>query len=226
MEEIISTKKILTRRDKESLKVLKKLGLKKQNIFFIGRDTEIKHYSLYLNLDKVYSELINKIEKIGKPDSIITHSWEGGHEDHDACNLIGRKIAIKFKIIEKSYQFSQYNAFNTSLIFFKIFNPLNKNDGKKFYSKLKRRFLYIKLLFTYKSQLRIWLGLYPFIIFHYIFRGYNILEKLNKDRFIKKPHPKKLLYEIREFCSFKKFRSKTKFFLLKNNCKRENKSIF
>ena len=35
--------------------------------------------------------------KDNKPDQIVTTAWEGGHEDHDACNLIARKIAIKFK---------------------------------------------------------------------------------------------------------------------------------
>ena len=29
---------------------------------------------------------------INKPDEIYTHSWEGGHEDHDTCNLIARNI--------------------------------------------------------------------------------------------------------------------------------------
>ncbi len=201
-------------REKESLKVLKRLGLKSKNIFFIGRELKIDHYTLYLNLKIVYKKILKKITKIGEPNSIITHAWEGGHEDHDACNLIGRKIAHKYKIIDKSFQFSQYNAFKTNLIFFRIFNPINKVGGKIFYSKFKKRLLYIKLLFIYKSQIKTWFGLYPFIFFHYLFKGFNYFEKLNKDKFIKKPHRKKLLYEIRKFCSFKKFRNKTKFFLI------------
>ena len=42
------------------LKTLKKLGLKEKNIFFIGRDLEINHYTLYSNLEKAYT----KIKKI------------------------------------------------------------------------------------------------------------------------------------------------------------------
>ena len=112
-----SQNNLISIRNKESIKVLQNLGLKKKNIFFIGHDLKIDHYTLYLNLEIVYKEIRKKIDKIGKPDSIITHSWEGGHEDHDACNLIGRKIAHVFKIIDKSYQFSQYNSFKTNLIF-------------------------------------------------------------------------------------------------------------
>jgi len=93
--------------------------------------------------------------------------------------LIGRKIAYKFGVIENSYQFSQYNAFKTSIIFFKVFNPINKNGGMFFLAKLKRRIFYIRLLFIYSSQIRIWFGLYPFIIFHYLFKGYNFMEKLD-----------------------------------------------
>jgi hypothetical protein len=204
----------LSSRDKESLKTLKKLGLKEKNIFFIGRDLEINHYTLYSNLEKAYTK-IKKIAKIiGKPDSIVTHSWEGGHEDHDACNLIGRKIAYKFGVIENSYQFSLYNAFKTSIIFFKVFNPIKKNRGIFSFAKLNRRIFYIRLLFIYSSQIRIWFGLYPFIIFHYLFKGYNFMEKLDKDKIIKRPHAKKLLYEVRKFCTYKKFRSKTKSFLI------------
>ena len=74
----ISKRNRLSTRDKESLKTLKKLGLKKKNIFFLGRELSIDHYSLYLNLEKVYQKITEIIKKIGEPDSIITHSWEGG----------------------------------------------------------------------------------------------------------------------------------------------------
>ena len=204
----------LSRRDKESLHVLRKLGLKKRNVFFIGRELKIDHFTLYLNLNRVYKTVKKKITQIGKPYSIITHSWEGGHEDHDACNLIGRKIANDFNIIKKSYQFSLYNAFKTNLIFFKIFNPINKFNGKKIYSKFTRRLFYISLLFNYKSQVKIWVGLYPFIIYHYLFKGFIFFEELNRDKYIKRPHKNELLYEIRKFCNFKKFKNKSKFFLI------------
>mgnify|MGYP001338226206 CR=1 FL=1 len=41
---------------------------------------------------KILRCIENYIRKFGKPDVIYTHSWEGGHEDHDTCNLIVRKI--------------------------------------------------------------------------------------------------------------------------------------
>ena len=208
----IIDKSKLSIRDRESIKVLTKLGVKKKNIIFLGKKLGITCNQLYLNLDKVYSELLKNFKKIGRISSLITHSWEGGHEDHDACNLIARKAALKNKILTKSFEFYLYNSYKTRLIFFRVFNPLTKN-GKKIKSKLLERFLFISLLFAYKSQYKIWIGLYPFIIFHYLFNGYNFLSKLQKTFKLTKPHKGKLLYEKRKFCKFKDFKMKTKLFI-------------
>lgn len=199
-------------RDKESIKSLTSLGVKRENIFFIGRKLGIKHNKLYLNAKKVTIYLENFISNIHKPNLIYTHSWEGGHEDHDTCNLIARRIQRKFKI-KKCFQFSLYNAFNTSLIFFKVFNPIKKKNGKKVFASILDRIYFIKLLFNYKSQIKIWIGMYPFIIFHYLIKGYNFIEDLNSSKKIEKPHFGKLLYEKRNFCKFNVLKKKTNFLL-------------
>jgi len=197
-------------RDKESLKTLKSLGVKEKNIYFVGRKLEIKHNKLHLNAKKASKYLENFIIKNFKPKSIYTHSWEGGHEDHDTCNLIARRLRKKFQI-KNCFQFSLYNAFNTSIIFFKVFNPINIHDGKKVFAKLPDRIFFIKLLFNYTSQIKIWIGLYPFIISHYIFKGFNFIEKLNSSKRIERPHFGKLLYEKRNFCKFSILKKKTSF---------------
>ncbi len=206
----INKNKLYTR-DKESLKTLISLGVKKKNIFFIGRKLGINHNKLYLNAKKVTVFLENIISNLHKPYSIYTHSWEGGHEDHDTCNLIARRIKRKFKI-KKCFQFSLYNAFKTSIIFFKVFNPIKK-DGKKVFASLSDRIYIIRLLFNYKSQIKIWIGLYPFIIFHYLVKGYNFIEKLDDNKIIKKPHSGKLLYEKRKFCKFEILKKRTNFLM-------------
>ena len=174
-DEKINKNKLYTR-DKESLKTLISLGVKKKNIFFIGRKLGIKH---------------NKL--------------------HDTCNLIARRIKRKFKV-KNCFQFSLYNAFKTSLIFFKVFNPIKKN-GKKVFASLSDRIYVITLLFNYKSQIKIWIGLYPFIIFHYLIKGYNFIENLDDNKIIKKPHSGKLLYEKRKFCKFEILKKKTNFLM-------------
>jgi LmbE family N-acetylglucosaminyl deacetylase len=207
-------KNILYHRDKESIKTLVSLGVKKKNIFFIGRKLGVKHNKLHLNARKVTLFLENFISNIHKPNLIYTHSWEGGHEDHDTCNLITRRIKKRFKI-KNCFQFSLYNSFNTSIIFFKVFNPIEKKNGKKVFASILERVYFIKLLFNYKSQIKIWIGMYPFIIFHYLTKGYNFIEKLNSSLKIERPHFGKLLYEKRNFCKFEILKKKTSF-LLKN----------
>lgn len=207
-EKIIKTK--FSTRDKESLAVLKNIGVKKKNIFFLGKQLDIKCNTLFLKMNKAYNKLKN-LMKDKKPNEIVATAWEGGHEDHDACNLIARKIAIKFNIIDNCKEFSLYNAYNNNLIYFKVFNPLKK--GKIIKTTFFKRILYIIFLFYYRSQFKIWIGLYPFIIYHYFFNGYNYMQPLNKSKKIKKPHKGMLLYEIRKFCNFELFKLKTKFFL-------------
>ena len=199
-------------RDKESIKTLTSLGVKKENIFFVGRKLGIKHNKLYLNVKKVTIFLENFISNIHKPKIIYTHSWEGGHEDHDTCNLITRRLKERYKI-KNCFQFSQYNAFNTSIIFFKIFNPIKTKNGKKVYASLLDRIYFIKLLFNYKSQIKVWIGLYPFIITHYLIKGYNFIERLNSSKTIERPHSGKLLYEKRGFCKFEILKKRTNFLL-------------
>ena len=201
----ISASKLLER-DKESINVLKKIGVKKNNINFFGRKLGIRCNKLYLNADRVYKEIIN-FSKKKTPHQIVTLAWEGGHEDHDACNLIARKVGYKFDIIKKSGEFSVYNAYKSNFIYFKVFNPIKKSGNYIRINITKRLFL-IKLLFYYKTQIKIWVGLYPFIIFHYIFLGYNFIQPLNNEKVIKKPHSGKLLYEKRKFCQFQYFKKK------------------
>ena len=196
-------------RDKESIKTLTKLGIKKKNIIFLGRKLQIKHNKLYLNTKKITNFFDNYISNYNKPYAIYTHSWEGGHEDHDTCNLIARKIRSKYKI-KNCYQFPLYNSYNTSIIFFRVFNPINNKNVKKIYTSIKERFFFVKLLFNYKSQIKTWIGLYPFIIAHYIFKGFNIIEKLNSNKNIKRPHKGELLYEKRKYCTFSELKEKTK----------------
>lgn len=200
-------------REKESLNVLLKLGLLKKNINFIGSKLSINVNELYLSLDKVFNEIQKKIKSIKGSKNIITHSLEGGHEDHDACYYISKKIFYNNEI-EKAYQFSAYNGKNLPFTFFRVLSPISNNGKKiKFYYNLKSRFFFVFLLFFYPSQFKIWIGLYPFLVYKYMFDKYYEMQLLPKNNFQKKPHKGELLYEKRGYCNYKSFSKKTKIFL-------------
>ena len=187
-------KNVISKRDKESLSVLLRLGVKRKNIFFLGRKNNIPTCYLHKNLEKAYKKLREFLKKLNGSITLITHAYEGGNEDHDSCNIIVLKIIKNFKKIISAYQFPLYN--NSSFLYYSVQKPL-PNNGKilRIKSSLPNRLKFIIYLFHYKSQLKVWIGLYPFLIFGLLFRNYFILQKMNKKFIIKKPYEKKLLYE-------------------------------
>ena len=207
-------KKIYNKRDLESISVLKRLGVLKKNIFFLGRKLSINNNQLYKNLNLAFKHLVVNIKKIKGFKTVYTHSLEGGHEDHDACNYLIKVANLKYNFFNISYQFPAYHGKNLPFIFFKVLNPISEN-GKIFQRKYNflDRFKFIYLLFFYKSQLKTWLGLYPFIIFKYLFYRNDEIQKIKKSLFIRRPHKGKLLYEKRGYCSYDRFKKKIEIFV-------------
>ena len=205
------------KRDLESISVLKKLGVSKKNIFFLGRKLSINNNQLYINLHKAFNELVINLKSIKGNKIVYTHSLEGGHEDHDACNYLIRVANFKYKFFCECYQFSAYNGKNLPFIFFKVLSPITEN-GKIHNKKYKffDRFKFIYFLFFYTSQLKIWIGLYPFIIFKYLFYKTDSIQTIERNISIRKPHKGKLLYEKRGYCTYKKFKKKILNFVKEN----------
>ncbi len=203
-------------RDLESIEVLKRLGVLEKNIFFIGRKLLIKPNQLYLKLNNAYRELSRIVNSLKGKKIIYTHSLEGGHEDHDACYYLSKKIFNKIKLIYSAYQFPLYHGKNLPFIFFRVLHSIPEN-GKVFYKdiKFKDRLRFIYFLFFYKSQIKVWIGLYPFVIFKYFFYKKDSLQIIKKDKKIRKPHYGKLLYEKRGFCEYNKFQNKILKFMQK-----------
>ena len=190
------SKNKISQRDIESINVLHKMGVKKENIFFIGRKKNIKIYQLYLNLQIAYNNLLYVIKKIKGNIIIFTHSWEGGNEDHDACHSIVKKLFQNNNKIKRCYQFSLYHGKNTFWNFFKVQDLFHENgviikDNISFSDRLE----FLNYLFYYKTQYKVWIGLYPFIFFNLIFNNYGKVQIIDKKKLLKKPHSKKLLYE-------------------------------
>ena len=204
-------------RDLESIEVLSRFGIEQKNIFFLGRKLSINNNKLYKSMDKAYNELFQIIKNIKGKKIIFTHALEGGHEDHDACFYLAKLIFFKNKSIYNAYQFPAYNGKKMPYIFFKVFSRITEN-GKIFKKKFKfqDRLKFIYLLFFYKSQKKIWFGLYPFVIFKFLFSKTDLIQEINKKIKIRRPHDGKLLYEKRGFCDYKLFEKKVFYFLKKN----------
>jgi len=196
---------LVFKRQNESKKVLIQLGVKKENIFFLGNNYNIKSYNLFRYLDVVYKKLANIINNLKDISLIYTHAWEGGNIDHDACYILALKLLRNNPKIIDGYQFSFYNSYKIPFFFYRVFCPIKQNGtiiNLKITNREKIKF--IKYLFYYPSQIKIWIGLYPFVVFKIIFNQYNYLQKIDIKHSLSKPHKGLLWYEKQKFIKFKK----------------------
>ena len=161
----------------------------------------------------------NKLKKffntLSGDTKIYTHAWEGGNEDHDACNILIKCILYKSKRKLKCFQFPLYNA-NSKIFYYQVQKTLKENGKiRKIKANFYNRMKYIKYLFFYKSQLRVWVGLYPFLITNLIFKQSIQIQYLNKNIKFKRPHKGLLLYEKFKRCNYKEFKQTMNLFLNK-----------
>lgn len=206
--ENIDNKKKALQRKKESIKILLKLGVKKNNIIFLGNKLDIPVYNLYRYLEKIFSNLNKFLKNLQGESFIYTHAWEGGNEDHDSSFIITKRILSSNNMVKKAFQFSQYHCQNSFLYPFKIQNLIpSKSKVFKCRCGSITKIRYISYLFSYISQFYLWLPIYPFIIYRILINDYGNVKIISKNLNIGKPHSGKLLYE--------KLR-KNKFYNLKN----------
>jgi len=221
LNKILSKKKI-NYRNIESTKVLIRLGVQKKNIYFLGDQLSIKSNELLNNLSQVYKKLILNLKKIKGKKILYTHALEGGHLDHDCCYYLSRQLRKNIRDIKTMFQFPNYHSKNLPYIMYRVLSPIKEN-GKVFRKKydFSSRFKFIYYLFFYKSQLfgsMAWFGLYPFLIFHFLFSKSDIVQKINpRETKIRKPHKGFLLYEKRGYLKYKNFEEKITKFLVSVN---------
>ncbi len=132
-------------------------------------------------------------------------AWEGGHQDHDALHAVTVSIADEIGILGKVWQFSLYNGYHSPGPLFKVFQPVLENGVvNKTKISLQHRFRFLYFCLSYPSQAKTWLGLFPFVMFHYLFNGTQMLQPVSRERIFQRPHKGKLLYEKRGFFTWEK----------------------
>lgn len=193
------------RRNKESLRVLSKLGVLKENIFFAGEELAIYDKTLIDNFDVAKNWIAEWILSFSLVDSIFIPAWEGGHPDHDALHAITVKLSEKIGLLNRVWQFPLYNSYKCIGPFFRVFEPLPWN-GKTLKTNIPWacRFIFIQCCLSYPSQIKTWIGLFPFVFWKYLFNGQQITQAVSLKRLEQRPHIGRLYYEKRKFCSWKK----------------------
>jgi hypothetical protein len=203
-------------RDMESQRVLSKLGVEPENIHFIGGKYTIPDGDLISQVNLVYEWIFSFLKNNRNSINIYLPAWEGGHPDHDVLHAAGVMAAKHADFINTTYQFPLYNGYRCFGPLFRTLLPLIEN-GEVRSSRIKflNRFRFLGFCLRYPSQLKTWVGLFPFFFLHYFFWGSQALQKVSIERLFQKPHGGRLYYERRKFSSWEKVFSRLSLFLKK-----------
>lgn len=197
-------------RNQESLAALSRLGVAGSDVWFIGEAAGIRDLHLHESLDAAYAGLVGALQSsLGDIGKIYAPAWEGGHPDHDATHLVARKLAASLAQKCPVWQFSIYHGENCPGPFFKVLSPL-KGNGPVFNERIpwRKRWQYLGFVIRfYPSARKTWIGLIPFIAWHYLVNGCQSLQRA--DNVLCRPHSGRLYYEKRGFASFEEFRALT-----------------
>lgn len=203
-------------RDDELIASLKVLGVTSSNYWPIGSVERFPDSKLIENLDAVLAILEARILFLGlNVTALATHAWEGGHQDHDACNLVARKLLKRnLTACKLAMSFPMYHCENTIKPFFRAFKPVSSAIVHRVLKlTLFERMQILGLPIKYPSQVVSLMGLYPFAFLEFgVFGRLHVLA-LETSFHIVRPHLGALFYERRKKFSYREFEYLAKIFL-------------
>ncbi|WP_020651814.1 PIG-L deacetylase family protein [Massilia niastensis] len=187
-------------RNAESIAVLGKLGVARDDIFFAGAELGIGDGRLPLHLAAAAAWIARWTGRFGNIEALHVTAWEGGHHDHDALHAVAVAVAERHGLLARTWQYSLYQAANLPGPLFRVLAPLPQNGPASATAiPWRRRLRYLRHCLSYPSQRNTWIGLFPFVLLHYLLRGVQTLQPVAPARIDERPHPGSLYYEKRKF---------------------------
>lgn len=183
------------RRNDESRRVLRQLGVDESDMHFIGAREGFRDGLLYTRLDDALHAVAAVINRQPEICALYLPAWEGGHQDHDAAHLIGTVFAAENNLLGVTRQFTLYRA-APNLTGLTLFAPLGENGpvaAERIPWADRRR--YLRLALAYPSQWKTWAVLYPLLVYAYCIKGTQETQGVLLERLSMRPHPGRLLYE-------------------------------
>lgn len=185
-------------RNAESLKVLAQLGVARGDVHFPGAALGIGDAMLPQKMEAAAGWLAHWLQSVPAIDSIHVTAWEGGHHDHDALHAIAVSLAHRMGLLQKTWQYSLYNGKACPGPLFRTLSPIPEN-GPVTATPLRQRVRDLRFCLSYPSQRGTWIGLFPFVLLHYLFKGVQSLQPVSLQRTTQRPHEGPLYYEKRQF---------------------------
>lgn len=197
------------RRNSESLAVLTQLGVQAIDVIFAGQALSIPDGGLPDHLQVAGDWIENRLANCQPLAAIYLPAWEGGHHDHDALHAIGAMGASKAGLLAIVRQFSLYHGCGSRGLLFRVLLPLSANGAFQV-SRVSwsDRFRFLRYCLSYPSQTGSWLGLFPFVLLHFVFQGTQSVQPVSLLRIRQRPHNGPLYYERRHFYTWEKMNSR------------------
>jgi hypothetical protein len=198
-----------TKRNMESRNVLESLGIDSNRILFQGEKLNIPDGQALEYIATLGKWLHTWTQQHQPLKAIYVPAWEGGHPDHDILHAVTLQTMQNGCYEATIWQYPLYNSNGLGLGLFRVLTPLPMNgDALLQHIPWSSRWRYLRLCLSYVSQTKSWLGLFPFVLWHYLTRGYQSLQPICHSRLLERPHPGQLYYEFRGFAEWGKVLSR------------------
>lgn len=205
------------RRERESLRALARLGVEEGRVRFLGRECGLVDGTLPDRLPEAWQAALAWASAGAVPARIVVPAWEGGHQDHDACHLVG--LALCHRLGVPGEQIPLYTGEALPGPWFRVLHPLEANGPVAAYqARPGERLAAVALCLGYVSQWRTWLGLLPFLAWRMLVSGRFPRQPVAHARVFEPPHAGRPLYERRGFYRYATFRDRADTFIKLNPC--------
>lgn len=195
----------ISRRREESVKVLRRLGVTREMMHFLGEQDSIPDGQLHRLMDRARDALRVALPRLPKNAWWLIPAWEGGHQDHDACHLLAIETVAPGTPL---FQYPLYNGLGLPGPVFRTLSPLRSNGPTcDVPIGWKHRILYPIYCLGYRSQWKSFVGLLPFYALRMLQRRPFRIQPVEPAATRRRPHAGKLLYERRGGPSWEEFQS-------------------
>ena len=179
------------------------LGVAPGDIYFPGQLLAIPDGKLQDHIAAAAAWLVSETAQWLSLSSIYLMAWEGGHPDHDVLHAIGMQVFGARGMTAIMRQFALYNGYRCPGQFFRVLSPLAANGSvESTRMPWPQRLRFLRLCLRYPSQRITWIGLFPFVLLHYLFNGKQALQMVSAERVLQRPHAGPLYYEKRGFSTW------------------------
>lgn len=200
-------------RDEESRVVLRRLGVDRGRVHFLGSEHAIPDGRLVEHLDRALALLEARLQE--RVDEVVCLAWEGGHQDHDASHLVAAAFASRRGI--PALEMPLYQGYRVPRWLFQTLTPLRVGGewtGRRI--TVREGLRIASLCRFYRSQRKTWLGLLPVALVRLLLGKGEWTRPVDLARLRAQPHEGVLFYERRFGVTWAEFERHARDFVVTN----------